>query len=216
MQRCGIGASSWLPLSRSPARGVNSNRPFCPPRGAHSRTWKLLHAVSHPRVNTCGTSCETGSVIDARTGKVIDLPGSICCEPADSVDDKFDGLLLAGIAGYLYCPVSSASRVSREPTFTCWKMVDSSTWPTLLLKREIPCRKLNHPRRGRHRKPRKGTPSLRKQASQPRDRTVDALSQCFAREYPLNRYSSLDGGHSSLVLLSDAVKSGMLRRVDAK
>ncbi len=28
--------SSWLPFSRSPTEGVNSNRPFCPPRGAHS------------------------------------------------------------------------------------------------------------------------------------------------------------------------------------
>ena len=40
-----IDASSWLPSSRSPARGVNSNRPFCPPRRAHSRPGQFCNGA---------------------------------------------------------------------------------------------------------------------------------------------------------------------------
>jgi hypothetical protein len=41
----------------------------------------------------CGTSCLMGAVIDAKTGKVYWLPGSICCYGYDT-DDNFEPVIV--------------------------------------------------------------------------------------------------------------------------
>lgn len=152
----------------------------------------------------CGTSCETGSVIDAMTGQVIELPGSVCCEPAGTVDDKFERILahrdskiivLSGLineqgeqGGHFYLLDEGKFIHLADAPFTARDIMPQ-------IRPSVP-RPLSQTSE---------KPFVTPEVGKSRDRAVDALNQCFAREYPLSRYSSLDGGQSSLVLLSKCV-----------
>ncbi len=41
----------------------------------------------------CGMSCQMGAAIDLQSGRVVWLPGTVCCEPTDVSDDKFERVL---------------------------------------------------------------------------------------------------------------------------
>lgn len=150
----------------------------------------------------CGTSCETGSVIDARTGQVIDLPGSICCEPPEAVDDKFERIIARRDSRLLV--LSGRINESGEQGAHFY-LLESGRF-IHLADAPFKTRESMPPTQSSVQHPSSQTadkPAVSAEADQSRKAAViNDLSRCFAREYPLNRYTSLDGGHSSLVLLS--------------
>lgn len=103
----GQSTPSFSDFSTGPMyRGARAAPDLTAPQAANYRT-RLRQAAPQPanfasnfRLVTwgCGTTCETGAVIDQRNGRVIFFPFYICCtkneEPLDPIEFKGDSALI--------------------------------------------------------------------------------------------------------------------------